>query len=336
MKSLSRRTFLQLAGGFALASTFPLPPSSLGGMLGQIFRKPATLTSAITPNEEFYVTSYRSPPTIRVNQWSLSLSGLIDRPQTWTYPQLLLHPTESRIITLECVGNTVGGEFISTAKWEGIPLNILLQRAGISSAAHDVVFRGADDYSDSITVDRALHGDVMLVHTMNGVPLPMGHGFPARIIVPGIYGMKSVQWLTAIEVVAKDYHGYYQKKGWSDEAVVKTMSRIDLPEHGSLIRGREYTVQGIAYAGIRGIQQVELSMDEGVTWKPATLRDPQSPYAWVFWSYQWPIPSSGFQTLMVRARDGEGSLQTEEEQEPAPEGASGIHSVTVSTQLSNG
>lgn len=336
MKPLSRRTFLQLAGGFALASTVPIPSYSLGGMLGQIFSKSATLTPAITPNEEFYVTSYRSPPTIRVDQWTLSLKGLIDHPRTWTYAQLLKHPTESRIITLECVGNTVGGEFISTAKWEGVSLAMLLQEAGVSSTARDVRFRGADEYSDSITVDRALNGDVLLAHTMNGVPLPQGHGFPARMIVPGIYGMKSVQWITDIEVVAHDYKGYYQKKGWSDEAVVKTMARIDLPEHGSLIRGRQYTVQGLAYAGTRGIQQVELSMDEGITWHQANLRDPLSPHAWVFWSYPWSIPSSGFQTLMVRARDGEGKLQTGEEQEPAPDGVSGIHTITVSTQISNG
>lgn len=336
MKPLSRRTFLQLAGGLALASTLPIPTSSIGGMLGQVFSKPAILTPAITPNEEFYVTSYRSPPAIRVNQWALSLKGLVKHPRTWTYPQLLAHARESRIITLECVGNTVGGEFISTAKWEGISLKTLLHQAGVSSTAQDILLRGADDYSDSITVERALQGDVLVAHTMNGVPLPQGHGFPARIIVPGIYGMKSVQWLTDIEVVAQDYKGYYQKKGWSDEAVVKTMSRIDLPEHGSLIRGSDYRVQGLAYAGTRGIQQVELSMDEGTTWHQATIEDPLSPYAWVFWSYQWLIPSSGFQTLMVRARDGNGKLQTNFEQEPAPDGTSGIHSITVSTQLSNG
>ena len=333
MKPLSRRTFLHLAGGMALASTVPFHPAALGGMLGKIFSKPARPTPAITPNDEFYVTSYRSPPTIRVSQWELSLRGMVDHPRVWTYPQLLEYQTVSHIITLECVGNTVGGEFISTAKWEGIPLAYLLQEAGVSSSAHDIVFFGADGYSDSITLDRALHGDVLLVHRMNGVPLPQGHGFPARIIVPGIYGMKSVQWITEIEVVRKDYKGYYQKKGWSDEAVVKTMSRIDVPEHGALLRGREYSIQGIAYAGTRGIQRVELSMDEGKTWLPATLHEAQSPYSWVFWSFQWRIPSTGFQTVKVRAWDGQGNVQTGEEQDPAPDGASGLHTVTVSTQI---
>jgi DMSO/TMAO reductase YedYZ molybdopterin-dependent catalytic subunit len=211
-----------------------LPVTASAGILDRLFApQPRRLTKPITPNEDFYVTSYRSPPTIRLNEWSLSFNGLVERPKTLTYEQLVDNSSVSRIVTLECVGNTVGGEFISTAEWTGVPLQFLLEEAGMNGQAHNVVFRAADGFSDSIRADRAMRGDVIIAHTMNGVPLPAGHGFPARAIVPGHYGMKSVQWLTEIEVVDQDYEGYYQQKGWTEEAIIKTMSRIDVPGHGA-------------------------------------------------------------------------------------------------------
>jgi len=187
----------------------------------------------------------------------------------------------------------------------------------------------ADGYSDSFPVKRAMAGDVLVAYKMNGVSLPEAHGFPARIIVPGIYGMKHVQWLTEIELVDHDYQGYYQKQGWSDDAIVKTMSRIDLPGHGETIQGRDYTVRGLAFAGMRGIQQVEVSTDGGKSWQLATLDPAISPYAWVFWFYPWMIPSPGRYTIVVRATDGTGRLQSSVEQKPAPDGATGQHEITV-------
>ncbi|MGH7251435.1 MAG: molybdopterin-dependent oxidoreductase [Nitrospiraceae bacterium] len=329
MRSYSRRDFLRLAGGLTVLSVLPFPEPAAGGLFDRLFSPPAQLTPAITPNDEFYVTSYRSPPTVRTGSWELSIKGLVDKPLTLTYSHLLARPAVSEIVTLECVGNPVAGEFISTASWEGVPLKALLEEVGVASNAYDVVFRAADDYSDSIRVERAMAGDVLVAHTMNGVPLPQGHGFPARIIVPGIYGMKSVQWLTEIEVVDRDYRGYYQKKGWSDDAAVKTMSRIDLPGHGATLRQRDYIVRGLAFAGTRGIRQVEVSTDGGGSWKPGTLEPALSPFAWVFWSYEWTIPSPGRHTLVVRATDGTGQLQSSAEQDPAPDGATGLHEITV-------
>ena len=290
---------------------------------------PKKPTRPITPNEEFYVTSYRSPPTIRLHQWSLSVKGLVERPITLTYEQLLEKPAVSQIVTLECVGNTVGGEFISTAEWSGVPLRSLLEESGISAEAYDVVFRAADGFTDSIRVHRAMLGDVIIAHKMNGVPLPEGHGFPVRAIVPGHYGMKSVQWLTEIEVVAHDYKGYYQQKGWTEEAIVKTMSRIDVPGHGNTMKGLHQKIEGIAFAGVRGIRLVEISTDGGSRWSPVNLGDPLSPYAWVLWSYDWTVPAPGQYTLLVRATDGTTALQTSSEQEPSPDGASGLHEITV-------
>ena len=333
MRRFSRRDFLRLTAGLAIATSLPTPRPAIGGLFDRIFGPKAQLTPAITPNEQFYVTSYRSPPRVDVKNWQLSVTGLVDRPMTLTYPQLLARPSLTEIVTLECVGNSIGDNAIGTAEWEGISLKALLEEAGVASQAHDVVFRAADGYSDSIRVERALVGDVLVAHKMNGVPLPQGHGFPARIIVPGIYGMKNVQWLTAIEPVDQDYKGYYQKQGWSDDATVKTTSRIDLPGHGETLQGRDYLVRGLAFAGTRGIRQVEISADGGEHWAQASLAEPLSPYAWRFWSYRWAIPGPGGYTLMVRATDGTGRLQSSDEQGPFPDGATGLHEVTVTVGM---
>jgi DMSO/TMAO reductase YedYZ molybdopterin-dependent catalytic subunit len=328
----SRRTFLKIIGGLLLVSALPVP--SLAGLLDRVFGYPEPkATKPITPNDEFYVTSYRSPPTIRVNEWSLAVTGLVARPIVLTYEQLVGRPTVSQIVTLECVGNTVAGEFISTAEWEGISLRSLLEEVGAHANAYDVILRAADGFLDSIRFDRAMAGDVLIAHRMNGVPLPQGHGFPARLVVPGHYGMKSVQWLTEIEIVDHDYKGYYQQKGWSEDAIVKTMSRIDLPGHGTTIRGLRQTVQGFAFAGTRGIRLVEISIDDGEHWTAVTLEPPSSPYAWNFWSHDWAVPAPGRYTMLVRATDGMGKIQTSVEQDPAPEGATGLHEITMTVAV---
>ncbi len=330
VQRFSRRDFLKFAGGAAMASA--LPAQAFAGVLDRLFREPAKLRPAITPNDEFYVTSYRSSPDIRVEQWSLSIKGLVEKPLMLTYPQLLARLTVSQIVTLECVGDGLAADAISTAQWGGVPLKALLEEAGSSSQAVDVVFRAADGYSDSIPFSRVMAGDVLVAHMMNGVPLPRGHGFPARIIVPGIYGMKHVQWLTEIEVVAQDYKGYYQQKGWSDQAIVKTSSHIDVPGHGGVLRGREALVQGYAFAGTRGITRVELSTDGGESWREAALEPELSPFAWRFWQYRWELPSPGRYSLVVRATDGTGRIQSSEEQAPFPDGAAGLYEITVTVR----
>ncbi|MDF0645148.1 MAG: molybdopterin-dependent oxidoreductase [Nitrospira sp.] len=330
MPQTSRRAFLQAAAALGLSVT---PMSALAGLLDRIFsRREAKPTSPITSNEDFYTTSYRSPPTIRINDWSLSVNGLVERPMVLAYDQFMAKPSITQVVTLECVGNTVAGEFISTAEWAGISLRSLLEECGAGAQAYDIVLHGADGFSDSIRYDRAMAGDVMIAHSMNGVRLPLGHGFPARAIVPGHYGMKSVQWLTKIEVVAHDYKGYYQQKGWTEEAVVKTMSRIDVPGHGSTVQGLHQKIEGLAFAGARGISHVEISADGGERWNVANLTPSLSPYAWRFWNYDWTVSAPGRHTLIVRATDGTGSLQTSVEQEPAPDGATGLHEITVTVE----
>jgi DMSO/TMAO reductase YedYZ molybdopterin-dependent catalytic subunit len=288
-------------------------------VLDKLFHGSARATPSITPNDEFYVTSYRSPPTVRIDEWDLTIKGLVEHPVSLKYSQLLARPMWSEIVTLECVGNSVAGDAIGTALWEGVPLKALLEEAGVV----------ADGYSDSLPIERAMAGDVLVATKMNGAALPQAHGFPARIIVPGVYGMKQVQWLTEIELVERDYKGYYQQKGWSEEATVKTMSRIDVPDHGDRLRSGEHAVKGLAFAGNRGIRSVELSVDGGRLWQAAQLEPELSPSAWRFWAFRWNPAKPGGYSLLVRATDGTGQLQASAEQAPFPDGAAGLHEITV-------
>jgi len=331
MKALSRRQLLQLTAGLGLASVIPQPRPSLAGMWSQLFEEPKREILPITPNNEFYMTSYRTPPFVPTDQWALSVRGQVNNPFTFTYPQLLAQPSVSEIVTLECVGNGIAGEAISTAEWEGVSLKSLLERAGVMTKAYDVVFHAADGYSDSLPIERAMMDDVLIAHRMNGVSLPLGHGFPARIIAPGHYGMKHVQWLTGIELTASDYKGYYQQKGWSDEALVKTMSWITDPQTGDVLKlGRRFSIKGFAFAGSRGIRQVELSTNGGETWESTRLAQALSPYSWVLWTYPWEPSRPGDHRILVRATDGTGALQPALEHGPFPNGASGIPETIVS------
>lgn len=331
MRKISRRQALgqglYWAGGLALAAVWPAQAGAT--VLDTLFRREAQATSAITPNEDFYLTSYRSPPSVRIDEWDLTIKGLVEHSVSLKYSELLARPMRSEIVTLECVGNSVAGDAIGTALWEGVSLKALLEEAGVVAQAKDVVFLAADGYSDSLPIERAMAGDVLVAIKMNGVALPQAHGFPARIIVPGVYGMKQVQWLTEIELVERDYKGYYQQKGWSEEALIKTMSRIDVPGHGDSLRAGEQVIKGLSFAGSRGILSVELSADGGHFWQAAQLEPELSPSAWRFWTCRWHPPQSGRYTLMVRARDGAGGLQASTEQAPFPDGAAGLHEITV-------
>lgn len=329
MKAWSRRNLFKMAGGLALTSALPYPKISMGSMLSQVFGGMKREVSPITPNDEFYITSYRSPPDVRVHDWTLAVKGLVKSPIRLNYAEFLTRPTISDIVTLECVGNEVAGDSIGTAEWEGVALKALLDEAGVQSTASDLVLRAADGYSDSFSVERAMVGDVMIAHTMNGVPLPTGHGYPARIIVPGIYGMKQVQWLTEIELVPHDYRGYYQKQKWSEDATVQTKTWITDPQEDDDLPSKDYRIKGFAFAGTRGIQSVELSFDGGDHWELTHLEPAQSRSSWVFWNFMWQAPRPGVYTIVARATDGTGALQSAVEQKPFPSGTTGLHEMMV-------
>src|SRR5712692_8159253 len=328
---LSRRRFL--LGSTAVLAAAALNPARLNAaLLNRFFGDAGRKTPPITPNEDFYITSYHSTPEVDVRNWSLRIQGMVQHPSTLSYDDLRKRPHVSMISTLECIGNPIGGESIGTAEWEGVKLNALLAEAGSDPKAVDLVLRGEDGYADSFPVSRAMRNEVLLVTKMNGVPLPEEHGFPARVIIPGIYGMKNVKWLTELELVDHDFKGYWEKRGWSDDAEVQMMSRIDLPGHSETLQGCDYTIKGIAFSGTRGIKQVEVSTDGGTTWHPATLEPALSPFSWVRWSSRWKIPGPAHYTLVVRATDGQGTLQSLIRRGAYPDGKSGLHDITVKVE----
>lgn len=343
----SRRAFAKrLLTGVLAAGSFSALLQLLESLTEQsrafaqdLFQRIKGLPPDVTPNEKFYKISKNVfDPKVSLVRWSLELKGLVDRPMKLTYNEIKAFPMKEQHATLECISNEVGGDLISNARWRGIPLGELLAKAGVKSSAKKVVFRAADGYSTAIPLAKAMHLDTILAIEMNGVPLPDDHGFPIRLINPGHYGMKNPKWITEIELTEKDYKGYWESRGWTDEARVKTMSRIDTPAHGSRVPTRGADTGGIAFAGDRGIRQIEVSIDDGITWRKAMLKSALSPYTWVLWGLVGEPPPSPANagarhgsslTLKVRATDGSGNIQTAQVTSVLPDGASGYHTIHV-------
>jgi DMSO/TMAO reductase YedYZ molybdopterin-dependent catalytic subunit len=298
---------------------------------GAITRVP-NLSPAITPNGQFYVVSknFVSDPTVNGATWQLRVDGAVQRPYTLNYAEVMALPRNGQYESLMCISNDVGGPYMSNAYWEGIPLHDLLERAGgVKPGATKVVFHSADDYSDSIHLSKALEPTTMMALRMNGETLPQGHGFPARMLVPGIYGMKHAKWLTHIEVVNYDFQGYWQQSGWSDSANVRMTSRIDTPLQNATVKANKMTyIAGVAFSGNKGIGEVDVSFDNGQLWQRATLQRPFSDLTWVLWEISWQ-PKAGIYTILVRAIDLQGNVQDPHSAPPLPDGSSGYHSVTI-------
>jgi DMSO/TMAO reductase YedYZ molybdopterin-dependent catalytic subunit len=287
------------------------------------------LPSEVTSNKDFYVVSKNViDPTVQVNRWSLTVGGLVNAPFQLTYDELRALPATSQLTTLICISNPIGGPLIGNAKWTGVRLEELLQRAKPKPGVKDIALHAADGYSDSITFKTALTPTTLVAYAMNDEPLPMGHGAPVRLVVPGIYGMKNVKWLTRIEATDEDFKGFWERKGWSDIAIIKTMSRIDVPKSTKVDRGRN-AIGGIAFAGDRGIATVEWSADGGITWKKASVKPALSPSSWVLWADEWNPQSSSRVNLQVRAIDGTEEIQIAEVTDSYPDGATGHHKVIV-------
>jgi DMSO/TMAO reductase YedYZ molybdopterin-dependent catalytic subunit len=290
------------------------------------------LSPEVTSNDQYYIVSKNlfADPTVDGNSWNLQVSGQVQHPYTLSYKELLAMPTRQQYESMMCISNEVGGEYMSNALWEGIPLADLLARAGgVKGTATKVVLYAADDYSDSIHLSKALEPTTLVAVRMNGVTLPQGHGFPARLLVPGIYGMKHVKWITRIEVVNTDYQGYWQQRGWSDAAPIRLTSRIDTPLIGSTVAANKQTyIAGVAFSGNKGISEVDVSLDAGQTWQRATLKRPLSELTWVLWELPWQ-PTPGTYTIMARAIDLEGNVQDPNVEPPLPDGSSGYHTIQV-------
>ena len=294
-----------------------------------VFPNIDNLALEVTPNADFYQVSKNAfDPQVDPRSWRLSVSGLVENPLDLTYDELREMPFVDQYATLACISNQVGGDLIGTALWRGVRLKDILNRSGLKPGVVDLVLRARDDYSDSVPLDRAMAEGTLLVYEMNGEPLTPEHGSPLRLLVPGIYGMKNVKWITSIEAVGFDFKGYWQRRGWDDRAEYKTMSRIDAPD--SQVNS-ETSIAGIAFAGDRGISKVEVSSDGGATWDAAEIKPSLSAYTWVLWHKRWSPGRPGKHKLLVRATDGRGETQTPQYAPPAPSGSSGYDSEVVST-----
>jgi len=290
------------------------------------------LSPEITLNDQFYIVSKNltADPTVDGNSWRLTVDGQVDNPFTLTYQQLLGQPMKQQYESLMCISNEVGGQYMSNALWEGIPLMDLLQRAGVKAGATKIVFHAYDDYTDSIHLTKALEPTTLLAVRMNSTTLPQEHGFPARMLVPGIYGMKHCKWVTRIEVVNYDFQGYWQQRGWSDPAPVRLTARIDTPLDGSTVTANRTTyIAGVAFSGNKGISEVDVSTDSAQSWQRATLKQPLSGLTWVLWELAWQPPQAGTYIMTARAIDLEGNVQNPTEEPPLPNGSSGYHSITL-------
>ena len=276
---LTRAAFgaVSLAGAVLLYRNFTGILSSAGSQAPE--RARGELVSEVTPNDEFYVVSKNfADPRVDVSRWRLQVTGLVERPLTFSYDEFTALPSVEEYVTLECISNEVGGDLISNALWRGVPLKEVLNRAGVKPQAREVVSFASDGYTESLPVESAMRDEVLVAYQMNGEPLPDEHGFPARLLIPDRYGMKSTKWVEGFDLVAEEFFGYWEQRGWDKEAFVKPTSRLDVPQIGRRLPLGLLTVGGIAFSGSRGISKVEVSMDQGETWHEATVRRTLSPH----------------------------------------------------------
>ena len=287
----------------------------------------------ITPVANFYVVSknfYGSDPVVTAAGWNLSVGGAVDKPLKLSLAQLRALPSTTEYVTLECISNDVGGGLISTGSFTGVSLSALLAMASPRTEGSWAAFKARDGYAESLPMSMIQSSPEYLVaYDLDGAPLPELHGFPARILLPGHYGMKGPKWLDSIDLVDRESGGYWEAQGWDHNAIVRTMSRFDMPLEGSIVKLGAVTVSGVAFAGVKGVSKVDYSTDGGKTWSPADIKAPLSPLTWVLWSASWTPPREGAYTLKVRATDASGALQDAKSSMSFPIGASGYHTIHV-------
>jgi len=285
----------------------------------------------ITPTDAFYrIDTAFSAPRVDLDSWRLTIDGAVDTPLTLTYEQLLEREVVERVVTLTCVSNEVGGDLVGTARWLGVPLAALLEEAGVRSGGEQVFMTSVDGWTCGFPTEIALDGrDALVAVGMNGEPLPVDHGFPARIVVPGLYGyVSATKWVERIQLVGWDQaDGYWIPRGWSKEGPIKTQSRIDVPRRGKVIDPGPTAIAGVAWAQHRGIEAVEVRVDDG-PWQAAELGDEVTIDAWRQWYLPW-TATSGTHRIAVRATDRDGRTQPERRKRVDPDGAEGWHTVTI-------
>lgn len=304
-------------------SLAPLPPGVQADVEG--------MTSFVTPNERFYrVDTALDVPQLSTDGYTLTVKGLVDNEISLSWQDLINRPMIERDITLTCVSNTIGGTYVGNARWIGARLDDLLNEAGPNDGADMVVGRSSDGYECGFPLENALDGrDALVAVAMNGEALPLEHGFPARLVVPGLYGyVSATKWLTEIELTRfADFEHYWEKRGWAEKAPIKLMSRIDVPKGLGRVAAGEVAVAGVAWAQTIGISAVEVMIDDG-EWVESTLADEATADTWRQWVYRWDA-EPGRHTIKVRAVDADGNVQTDERADPIPDGASGHHQIVV-------
>ncbi|MGE0812163.1 MAG: molybdopterin-dependent oxidoreductase [Vicinamibacterales bacterium] len=334
---MQRRQALSVLGAGAVAYT-AYRAFGTAGMAARDVSWPPGLSAPFTDARVFYTVSKNKlfDPTIDAATWSLEIGGLVGRPVSLTLADLQAMPQVEAAVTLACISNGVPAMAVGNARWTGVRMRDVLERAGgVDRTAVDLVWVSADNYTDSIPVAKALDPATLLAWGMNGEPLPQPHGGPVRAIVPGIYGMKNAKWLESIEIIAGDHRGYWQRQGWSDTAPYMTLSRFDVPRAGDRVpAGRALLLGGIAFAGDRGVSRVEVGLQAPEApastrlWMDADLQPGFGPAAWRLWTCPF-TPTPGRWRLFVRATDGAGQVQPEARRGNFPDGAQGWHSVDV-------
>ena len=349
-----RRVFVLSAAGFALvagaaaaggralrtrfsaassrnAVTLPAPATSLPPAPAAVGVNTPGVSSFFTPNADFYrIDTAVEVPQIRTDEWELRIHGMVDKELRLSYDDLLRRSVVEEDITLTCVSNTVGGDLLGTARWLGVPLRDLLNEAGVQAGADQLVGRSIDGWTSGLPLDAIDGRPALLAIGMNGEPLPLEHGFPARVIVSGLYGyVSATKWITELEVTTFDsFDAYWATRGWDQQAPIKTMARIDTPRTLAKVKPGTVAIGGVAWAQTVGISKVEVKIDGG-EFVEAILADQQNVNTWRLWSVQWQDATPGRHRITVRATDADGNVQTEDRADPFPNGASGWMSIFI-------
>jgi DMSO/TMAO reductase YedYZ molybdopterin-dependent catalytic subunit len=292
------------------------------------FASVAGLSPLVTARARHYVVDIDlEDPVVDGYAWRLRVSGQAASPQLFSLTDLRAMPSVERLVTLSCISNPVGGSLVGNARWAGVPLADLLRRAQPHPNARTLEVRAADGYRETLPLTLARRDDVLVAFAMNGALLPRAHGFPARLIVPGRYGVKNVKWLEELSLTDRDPEGYWEQRGWDKDAVVHTESRVDTPQDHASVRS-SVLVAGVAWAGDRRVRAVEVSADDGRSWAQARLEAEADPLSWRRWQLRLPL-RPGAHSVTVRAVDGLGNVQTPDRQPPHPAGATGYHRIVV-------
>jgi DMSO/TMAO reductase YedYZ molybdopterin-dependent catalytic subunit len=290
------------------------------------------LTPLVIPNDQFYrIDTALIVPSVDLSSWRLRIHGLVERDTTLTFGALVALGTIEQYVTIACVSNEVGGDLVGNAKWTGVRLRDVLGLAGVRPEATQLVGRAVDGWTAGMPTAWVMDEsrEPLVAVQMNDEPLPLAHGFPARLIVPGLFGyVSATKWLTELQLTTWEaFDAYWVPLGWAKEGPILTQSRIDVPRSGARLAAGRNTIAGVAWAPDRGVRAVEVSVDG--TWQAATISQPISAATWVQWRLDWDAPA-GEHTLAVRTTDGSGDVQTDQRTPPAPDGARGHHTIRVS------